>query len=304
MRLPAVVRSPSPYLLLVMTTLFWAGNFVLARATHETIPPLALSFWRWAVAFVMLLPFALPYLVRDRALIRANAGRLVVLAILGVANYNSFVYIGLQTTTATNAVLMASTTPVLIVALAFLLLGQTITTRQFVGIITSMLGVACIVLEGDLSSLATQQINRGDLWVIAAGLSWAAYSVLLIRWRVPGLHPLAFLATTIGVGALALAPLNAAGVAAERPFEPGWVSVGTILYVALFASLLAFICWNRAVAELGPARTGQFLHLMPAFGAILSMLLLGERLHPYHLAGIALIATGIWLATVMRGRRR
>jgi len=145
------LAKPRPaYLLVTLAPLFWAGNFVLGRALHETIPPIALSFWRWAVALLILLPFALTSLRRQRILLRRHWSILTLLGVLGVTNFNTFVYLGLQTTSATNAVLLQSTTPVLIVGLSFLLLQQGIGLRQTAGILLSLGGVAVIVARGDL----------------------------------------------------------------------------------------------------------------------------------------------------------
>lgn len=288
---------PSPYLLLVLTTLFWSGNFVLGRAVHDIFTPFALSFWRWAVALAILLPFVWSSLRRQPPLLRRHGPILLLLSVLGVVNFNTFVYLGLQSTTATNAVIMVSITPVLIVALSFLLLRQTVTGWQALGIGVSLAGVLVIVGRGDAGALLARQFNPGDLWVLAAAISWALYSVCL-RWRPAGLRPLDFQATTMLIGVMILTPLYAWDLAQGRTIAINAATVGSILYLALFPSILAYIFWNRAVAELGANRTGQFLHLMPAFGAVLSMIFLGERLQGFHVAGIALIALGIWLATV------
>lgn len=288
---------PSPYLLLVLTTLFWSGNFVLGRAVHTVFTPFTLSFWRWAVALVILLPFVWTSLREQGPLIRRHGPILLLLSVLGVVNFNTFVYIGLQSTTATNALIMLSVTPVLIVALSFLLLRQTVTGWQALGILISLAGVLVIVGRGEMGALLARQFNPGDLWVLAAVASWALYSVCL-RWRPVALKPLNFQAATMVIGMTILTPLYSWDLAQGRVVAISIATVGSILYLALFPSILAYIFWNRAVAELGANRTGQFLHLMPAFGAVLSMVFLGERLYGYHAAGIALIALGIWLATV------
>ncbi len=288
---------PSPYLLLVLTTLFWSGNFVLGRAVHTVFTPFTLSFWRWAVALAILLPFAWTALREQGPLIRRHGPILLLLSILGVVNFNTFVYIGLQSTTATNAVIMLSVTPVLIVALSFLLLRQTVTGWQALGIGVSLAGVLVIVGRGELQSLLARRFDPGDLWVLAAVTSWALYSVCL-RWRPAGLQPLNFQAATMLIGMVILTPLYGWDLAQGRTVAINATTMGSILYLALFPSILAYIFWNRAVAELGANRTGQFLHLMPAFGAVLSMIFLGERLYGFHAAGIALIALGIYLATI------
>lgn len=293
------VWRPSPYLLLVLTTLFWSGNFVLGRAVHTVFTPFSLSFWRWAVALVVLLPWVWSSLREQVPLLRRYWLILLLLSVLGVVNFNTFVYIGLQTTTATNALIMLSVTPVLIVGLSFVLLRQTVTLWQIVGIVVSLLGVLIIISRGDTKALLAREVNSGDLWVLAAVGSWALYSVCL-RWRPADLKPLNFQATTILLGMLILTPLYGWDLAQGRTIAINPATVGTILYLALFPSILAYIFWNRAVAELGANRTGQFLHLMPAFGAVLSILFLGERLYNFHFVGIALIALGIWLATLLK----
>ncbi|MBK8507895.1 MAG: DMT family transporter [Candidatus Competibacter sp.] len=297
----STARHPSPYLLLVLTTLFWSGNFVLGRAVHAVFTPFALSFWRWALALALLLPFVWSSLRAQGPLLRRQWPILLLLSVLGVVNFNTFVYIGLQKTTATNALIMLSITPVLIVGLSFLLLRQTVTAWQASGIVISLAGVLVIVARGDWRALLARQINPGDLWVLAAVLSWALYSVCL-RWRPAELKALNFQAATMVFGTLILAPLYGWDLLQGHTIAVNTATVGTVLYLALFPSILAYIFWNRAVAELGANRTGQFLHLMPAFGAVLSMIFLGERLYAFHGAGIALIALGIWLATAY-GRR-
>lgn len=295
-------RRVSPYLLLVLTTLFWSGNFILGRAVRTVMPPLALSFWRWAVALLILAPFAWSGLRRQWPLLLGHWRSLTLLSILGVVNFNTLVYTGLQSTTALNAVMMVSTTPVFIVALSFLLLRQKVSRRQLVGIAVSLLGVVVIVTQGQPGVLLAQHLNPGDLWVLAAVVSWALYSVCL-KWRPAELHSLTFMTATVGIGLIFLLSLYGWDfVSRGSRFEANAVTLGAILYVALFASVLAYIFWNRAVAELGANRAGHFMHLMPAFGAVLSLLLLDERLYAFHVVGVALIAAGIYLATARRER--
>ncbi len=291
-------RGLSPYLLLVLTTLFWSGNFVLARSVRMEIPPLGLSFWRWAVAAALLLPFVWRGMVREWPLVRVNLGLVLLLALLGVAAFNSLVYIGVQTTTASNAVLLQSVIPLLIILLSWLLLGTRIGLAQGVGIALSLAGVLVIVTQGQPERLLRLALVEGDLWVLGAVFSWALYSVFL-RHLPPGLGGLTLLGYTVSLGALIILPFYLGEIAAGRTFSLTPVSVGSILYVAVFPSLLAYLFWNRAVEQVGPNRAGQFIHLMPVFGSLLSVLLLGERLHGYHLAGVLLVAAGIYSAMLL-----
>jgi drug/metabolite transporter (DMT)-like permease len=155
----------SAYLLAALAPLFWSGNFILRRALNQTIPSIALSFWRWAVALLIVLPFALPELRGQWGLIRRHWVVLSLLAVLGVTNFNTFAYLGLQTTTATNAVLLVSTTSVLIIVLSFLALRQRVSSRQGAGILLSLAEVAevaVIVARGDPPALAALRLNGGD----------------------------------------------------------------------------------------------------------------------------------------------
>jgi drug/metabolite transporter (DMT)-like permease len=274
---------------------------VLGRALHADIPPLALSFWRWALALLILLPFAHRGLRGQAGLLRRHWVWLSVLAVLGVTNYNTFAYLGLQTTTATNGVLLASTTPVLIVLLSWLLLGQGVGVRQGLGLLLSLVGVLAIVSEGDPARLVAIRPNPGDLWILAASLDWALYSVCL-RWRPAGLDPLVFLTATVALGCVPLAGLYAWELALGRGFSATPTNLAALAYVALFPSVLAYVIWNRSVARLGANRTGQYIHLMPMFGALLAIVLLGERPGWFHGAGLVFIAGGIWLAAYGGGR--
>lgn len=284
-----------PYLLVSLAPLFWSGNFVLGRALHESIPPIALSFWRWAVALLILLPIVLGRVGELAGALRRHWAILSLLGLLGVANFNTFVYIGLQTTTATNAVLLVSTTPVLILALSYFLLGQSVRPVQVLGVLLSLSGVGAIVTAGEPTVIADLALNSGDLWILGAVASWALYSVCL-RWRPQGMDALMFLTATVATGLVPLLPLYLWDLARGSSLSIDAVTIGAVGYVALFPSVLAYVFWNRGVADLGANRTGQFLHLMPVFGTLLSMLLLGERLAMYHIAGIGLIGAGILLA--------
>ena len=295
--------APKPiWLLAALPPLFWAGNFVLARALHTDIPPIALSFWRWTTALLILLPFALPGLRAQWPLLLRHWPLLTLLGILGITNYNTFAYLGLQDTTATNGVLLSSATPVIIVALSFLLLKQRVRVPQLLGILLSLVGVVVIATEGRPQSLGGMTLNRGDLWILAAGLDWALYSVCL-RWRPPELEPLTFLSAIMGIGLIPLIGLYAWDLALGHRFAINATNLGAIGYVGLFPSVLAYIFWNRAVHEMGANRTGQYMHLMPAFGALLATLVLGERLLWFHAVGAGLIALGIVLATVSASQR-
>ena len=294
------MQNPLPvWLLAALPPMFWAGNFVLARALHTDLPPIALSFWRWAVALLILLPFALPALLRQRQALgdalRAHWRLLALLALLGITGYNTLLYLGLQDTTATNAVLLSASAPVMIVALSFVLQGERLRPAAVTGLALSLTGVMVIMAKGDPSAMLRLAPAPGDGLVLATALDWALYSVLLRR-RPAGIDPLVFLTTLVALGLLPLAGLYAWELSTGARFAPTAANLAAIGYVAVFPSVLAYIIWNHAVAALGANRTGQYIHLLPAFGVLLGVLLLGEPIEWFHGLGAGLIAAGIVLS--------
>lgn len=289
------------WLLLMLPPLFWSGNFILGRAVAGEVPPIALAFWRWTLGALIALPFAWRHLSRDWPLYRAHWPLILLLSALGIAVFNTFVYIGLNSTTALNGVMMQSAMPVLIVLMSFFLFRDTISPLQGLGILVSLTGATTLIARGDASVLTGLSFNGGDLWVFGAVLSYAAYTALLRRR--PAVHGLSMVVVTFALGALMLLPLYVWESAAGRPLHVNATSLGAIAYVAVFPSILAYLCYNRAAALLGPNRTGLSIHLMPVFGSILAILFLGEQPHLYHAVGIALIACGILLATRKAGAR-
>ena len=260
------------------------------------MPPLALAFWRWAIALAVLLPFAWRPLAADRGEILRHWKLLAVLGVTGVGVFNTFVYVGLGTTTATNALLLNSAIPVLIVAIGWLFLGERVGPVQALGIGVSLAGVVAIIARGDIGSLAGLRLSAGDLWILSAMVDWAVYT-LLLRRRPAGVSPLALLAVTMMAGLAAITPFYLAELAggARITFTPG--STAALAYIGVFPSLVAYLFWNRAVAEVGASRAGIFVHLIPDFGTLLAIAILGEGFRAYHAAGIALILAGIVLAT-------
>lgn len=285
-----------PYLLLVLTTLFWSGNFVLSRGMHADIPPLALSFWRWAVALLILSFFGLRHLLSQKELAIKHKKFIIIQGLLGVAGFNSLIYIAMQTTTAINAVLVNSCIPVIIVVISWVVHNDRLTLRQSLGVCLSLSGVILIITQGKLANLLTFDFNRGDIVVFIAAVFWASYSVNLKKFP-KDLHPLAFQTGIVIVGLMVLAPLYVYELQTGKTMVVSVSSVVTIVYVALFASVLAFIFWNRAVASLGANIAGPFIHLMPVFSTILAVLFLDEKLTPNHFQAILLIFTGIFLTT-------
>ncbi len=292
-----------PYLLLILTTLFWSGNFVLSRGMHADLPPFALSFWRWAVALLILAWFGLPHLLAQRKLAISHRNFIIIQGIAGVAGFNSLIYMAMQTTTAINAALVNSCTPVIIVLMSWAMYNDRLSLRQCLGVAISLSGVVLIISKGELSTLLQLQFNRGDILVFIAAILWAFYSANLKRYP-KGLHPLAYQMGIMLVGLTFLFPLYLLELSTGKTMTVSMGSIVTIIYVAIFASVLAFIFWNRAVSMLGANIAGPFIHLMPVFSTTLAVIFLGETLTPNHIQAILLIFGGILMTTFRVGKRK
>ncbi|MGF1640033.1 MAG: DMT family transporter [Rhodospirillales bacterium] len=287
-------RRPAtlPSLLLIVAVLCWAGNFVLGRAVHGDIPPLTLTFWRWLVATLVLLPFALGPLWASRSVLVGHWRLIATLAATGVVLFHVLVYAALRSTPATNASLIMATLPVVVPIVSLLLDGIRIGRAEALGIALSLLGVAVIVVRGDPAALFSFRPAPGDALMLLAVPIWALYTVLLRRLP-PGLPPLATLLAIAALGVAMLAPAYLWELATTGGIAASGTNVLAILYVGVFASVISYICWNRGVIAVGATRAGQFIHLMPVFATLLALVLLGEALRPFHAVGIALIAAGI-----------
>lgn len=293
---PSFLDRVSPYLLLVLAASFWGGNFNIARAFNLEIPPMGLSFWRWTVAGLILLPFVWRPMRQQWPACKQHFPLVFALGILGVAGFNTLVYLGLQTTTATNGVLMQSVNPIFIIILSSLLLGEFASKRQWLGIFISLLGVLAILIQGQLANLLKLDFHAGDLIILLAVLDWSLYTVLL-RKLPNELKGLPILGYTIAIGVLGILPLYLyEAFMTSRSMPVNWISISSVLYVAIFPSVLSYLFWNHGTQRIGANRAGQFAHVVPISGIIIAVLLLGEQLHLYHLLGISLVAVGIVLA--------
>ena len=289
--------SAAAYVLLTVAVLCWAGNFVIGRGLRFDAPPVALTFWRWTVAFLALAPFTYGHWRRQWPVIRRSWKIIGLLALFATVLQHIPIYWGLSETTATNASLLNATSPVFIVLLSVLLLDERLSAAASIGSLVSLAGVVAIVSRGDVETIRALQLNGGDIWVLVGTLSWAGYTVCL-RWRPAELRGLDLLASIAAFGVVMLAPLYIIEMATGKFLKPTGSSFVGIGYVGLVASVLAYIAWNRGVARVGPARAAPFMYLMLLFTPLLSIVFLGERLQFYHFAGAALILSGIYLATV------
>lgn len=288
------------YIFLTLAALFWAGNFVLARAVHAAVPPIGLAFWRWALVAILVVPWAWKDLKSQWPAMRAHIGLILILGTLSVGAFNTLVYIGVQTTSAVNALMLISAIPMFILALAPILLGNRLVGREILGVAISATGVLVVLTHGHPLMLASLVHHKGNLWVLAGVLSWALYSVLLRRLpRTIGGFGL--FAATVVIGLTVLLPFYLFETLLQhRPVAVSSTLIISVAYTALFASILAYLFWNKAVALIGAERAGVFIHLMPAFGLVLSALWLGEVVAPIDLIGLGLILAGLVTGAVAK----
>ena len=286
----------NPYFLLALTSLFWAGNMVMSRGLRADLPPVALAFWRWVIAFACVLPLALPHLRTQWPILRAHRRRILFLGVFGVGCYNTFSYVAVQYTTATSATLLNSFIPVVTSVLALVFFGKRLSRPEIIGGLVSLVGVVLLISHGSLATLLGLSLNRGDLWMLLAVLAWSIYTAFLV-WRPAGVHPMLLLAAFIVVGLCVMAPMYAWELAQGATVRLHAASLAGIAYAGVVAAFLGFVCFNAGVAQVGPAIGSLFIHLMPVFASLLSTLILGEQPYWYHYAGMALVFGGILLTT-------
>jgi len=288
-----------PYAVMLATPLFFSTNILFGRYVADDTAPFVLAFLRWASVAAILLPFAL---VRQGAELRAVLAEhwrlLLTLGFLGMGLSGGVVYLGLSLTTATNATLIYSTAPILIILLERLFRGRAIGRRETAGIALGFIGVAIIVLRGDLATFAGLSFNPGDLLIAIATLSWAGYSILYRTEGLRRLNNMSLFALVASFGALVNLPFAAVDLASAEGLpatREAWYATGGIV---LISSLMAFSGFQYGVRALGASVAGMFMYLMTPYGVLMAIVFLGERLEPFHLAGIVLVMTGIGIATL------
>jgi drug/metabolite transporter (DMT)-like permease len=284
-----------PYLLLAITALTWAGNAIVGRLAAGHIPPITLAFLRWALAFLIVLPMAWTHLRHDWPAIRARLGIMIFLSLTGIAGFNALQYWSLEHTTALNTLLLQSAAPLFVATWSLLLLGVRLTLAQTIGVALSLTGVFVILLHGDVTAITAIAFNRGDLIFTTALILFGIYSV--VSFKRPAMHELSFVAFTFGCGAACLIPLLIPELIWRPVMQLDIPNLLTLIYVAVFPSTIAFLCFNRGVQLIGANRAAPFLHLVPAFGSVMAIVFLDERPQVFHFIGFALVLTGVFVAS-------
>ena len=286
------------YFALISALALWAGNWIVARAVRDDISPGVITSARVVLVMLALSPFALRGLAaRLRALDARGWGVLLAVGLFGGGLHNAMQYLGLRFTTATNGTLFFSLSPITILVMAGLMLGERIAAMQWLGVAVSFTGVLAIALRGDASALASLSFNPGDLLCLASMFMWSGYTVYL-RLQRERLEPLQLLFMVSAIGFVTLLPWLAWDLAYDPRARFNLNGTLALLYSAFASLLLAYGGWNYAVGRLGAARVGGFSHLLPAFGVLFAALFLGEYPLWYHFLGVALIFAGIGLSSL------
>jgi drug/metabolite transporter (DMT)-like permease len=284
-----------PYLLLCIAALCWAGNAIVGRLAVGHIPPVTLSFLRWALAFLIVLPFAWKHLVHDWRALRGGLGIMIVISVTGIGAFNTLQYWALEYTQALNTLLLQSAGPLIVAIWSLILLGVRITLAQAFGVVLSLIGVLVILLHGDLTTLTSVEFNKGDVIFMVALVIFGFYSVMTLKR--PAMHGLSFAAFTFGCGAACLIPLVIWEMLSRPLMALNVPNLLSVMYVAVFPSTVAYLCWNRGIHLIGANRAAPFFHMVPLLGSAMAMVFLGERPRLFHVVGFALVLTGVFVAS-------
>ena len=290
-------KDKQAYLFLILTTLFWGGNFIVGKAASLfDIPPFTLNFYRWTFAWLILAPFTLKEIIAKKNYIISNIKLILILGITSITIFNSIVYYSLNFTQVISGVLMISTIPVMIIAFCWLLKIEKTNIYQIMGVIFSLLGVVFIITKADLSILLNLNFNKGDLWMVVAMFSWALYSALLRKKKLE-ISQLSLLQTIISAGLVFLLPAYLIELLLGYKANINLPFILTLSYVVLFPGLASFILWIKGISIIGSNRSGIFLHLIPIFSTMMAIIIFKEKFMIYHLIGAILIITGIILSS-------
>ena len=286
--------------LLTSASFFWSGNFFAGKiAFLSDLTPFKLGFFRWLLAMLILLPFTYSEIIKNYNYYKKNIILMTFLGFLAVTVFNSLTYISLQTTLIINSTLMASIAPVLMIGFSWLIFKTKTTILQFAGIFLSLLGAFSIILKGNINNLYNLYFTSGDIWMFTAVVSWCLYSVLLKKID-NSISQLASLQVMVILGLLFIFPLYIVENYNTSFLPTQKIDFVIIIYVAIFASIIAFFSWNKGVSIIGPNRSSLFLHLIPVFSSIWAVSFLNEKFSFFHFIGIIFILSGIILSNIKK----
>lgn len=285
------------FLLAIIATLLWSGNFIIARKVSHTISPISLAFYRWACASLVLFPFAYKKVITELPHIKANWKILSLIAFTGIALFNTFVYVAGHNTTAINMALIGTTSsPIFATIMAVVFLKERLGFYRIIGMIICIIGIVLLISKGSWEILHSFKFSSGDAWILAGAFAFAVYNIL-VRKKPVKISALSFLLIIFVIGALMLFPFYLL----EQSFVDNstkWSTtlISSILYLGIGTSVLAFWCWNLAISKLGAGRTVLFGNLIPIFSTLEAILILGESITPIHFYSGILVIAGLVIA--------
>ncbi len=283
----------------LISCMFWAGNFVMARGVHEWVMPFTLSFWRWLVALIVLLPYGMPHVIKQFPIIRQHWKYFICMGFISVCAFNSLIYTAAHYTTTHHITLISATSPIWTLVIAGVIGLERMSRYKIGGAACALLGALVIICNGDIWSIGALEWNKGDLIIVVSAVIWAVYSVGL-QYKPKGISMRCQLTSFIIVGLVFLVPCYSWELwrGYDTPFNmKAWIAY---LYVGIFGSVVAWFLWNYAIQTIGSVKSGLVYYTIPAFSAVLAVILLGEPLEPYHFYGFALVVAGIIISNLRK----
>lgn len=282
--------------LAVLAAVIWSGNFIVARAVNKEIPPISLNFYRWLIASVIILPFAIKTFQSEWKLVRQSWHYLFWISLTGIALFNTFVYVGAHYTSAINLALIGTTSsPIMSVLFARIFLKEKIGWMKLAGMIVCIAGVLFLLAKGDFQNLVHLQFSEGDLWVLLAAFCFAIYNTM-VKKKPAGISPVNFLFVIFSFGTLLVLPFFIWEMSHSKPVVWNVPLVGSILYLGIAASVICFLLWNKAIRLLGAGRTALFGNLIPVFSSIEAAFFLHEDFTGVHITSMLIVFAGIMMA--------
>ena len=280
------------YLFAIGATAIWSGNFIVARGLSDSIPPVSLAFYRWLVAVIVFIPFAIKNLIREREIIKKHLPYFAITSFLGITTFNTLIYFAGHTTTAMNLSLIAITFPVFIILFSRILYKERLTIKKGIGITLVLFGVIILITKGNIATLLNISFNIGDFWMLLASIIFAVYS-LFLKNKPEGISVKALQLSTFILGIIFLFPFFLWEQTTIHQSILTQTTIPAILYVGIFASLCAFVLWNKSIVILGPSKAGMVYYTLPLFSGFLAYLFLNESVSMIHFYSIVLIFFGI-----------
>ena len=284
------------YLLLVLASLFWSGNFIVGKfATLFEIPPLTLNVFRWISVWIILIPFTYKEIYKNYTYIRKNFLVISFMGVITISTFNSVVYFALNYTQVINAVLVLAVIPAVTIILSSLMKIEKTNFFQILGLILSIIGVGSIISNGDIQRIASLSFNKGDLWMLICVFTWALYSTLLKKHKFK-FSQFSLIQLMVSVGVLFLIPqyFYEQSIGLEVNFNKAFFLI--LFYVVVFPAIAAYYCWQKGIEIIGPNRATMFIQLMPLFSAVMAIIIFKEKFELYHFVGATFIVSGIYFS--------